>query len=208
MTLDQVAATGQGPVHAHRGSAPLSVKIVIAGPFGVGKTSLVGAISEIPPLTTEAILTSASVGVDDASGMPGKTTTTVAMDFGRITLDDQLILYLFGTPGQQRFWFMWDEVARGAIGAVVLVDTRRLAGSFGPLDYFEARQLPYVVVANTFPGQPVHDVADLREALVLAADVPVVRADVREREQVAAILTVLVEHAIDRRRLPIRRPGP
>ncbi|MBN1174469.1 MAG: ATP/GTP-binding protein [Micromonosporaceae bacterium] len=168
---------------------------------------MVGSISEIPPLTTEVILTSASIGVDDASSIPGKTTTTVAMDFGRITLEEHLILYLFGTPGQQRFWFMWDEVARGAIGAVVLVDARRLADSFGPLDYFEARHLPYVVVANTFSGQPVHDVADVREALVLAADVPLIRADVREREDVAAILTVLVEHALDRRRLPTRRPS-
>ncbi|MBN1174588.1 MAG: ATP/GTP-binding protein [Micromonosporaceae bacterium] len=186
----------------------MSAKIVIAGPFGVGKTSLVEAISEIPPLTTEAILTSASLGVDSTSGTPGKTTTTVAMDFGRITLEPQLILYLFGTPGQRRFWFMWDEVARGAIGAVVLVDARRLADSFGPLDYFDARHLPYVVVANTFPGQPDHTVADLREALALATDVPVVRADVRERDQVAAILAVLVEHALTRRRAPMRRPGP
>lgn len=204
MTTNHVA---DHPLTGYTTRPGVAAKIVIAGPFGVGKTTLVGAISEIPPLTTEVVPTAASAAVDSPPGAHGKTTTTVAMDFGRITLDEQLILYLFGTPGQQRFWFMWDHITRGAVGAVVLVDTRHLEGSFGSLDYFEQCGLPHVVVVNTFPGHPIHPIADLRQALALPGDVPVVCTDVRQRDQVAAVLTVLVEHALARRRPTATRPA-
>jgi signal recognition particle receptor subunit beta len=174
----------------------LPVKNVVAGGFGVGKTTFVATISEIEPLTTEAAMTDRSLGVDDTSLVADKVTTTVAMDFGRITVDEELVLFLFGTPGQDRFWFMWDDLSRGAVGAVVLADTRRLADCFGAIDFFESRGVPFVVAVNAFPGAPDHPEAEVRAALALRGDTPIVTCDARERESVRGTLVRLVEHAL------------
>jgi uncharacterized protein len=171
-------------------------KILIAGGFGAGKTTFVGAISEVRPLSTEEVLTSASAGQDDLSGVDNKTTTTVAMDFGRITMGSRLVLYLFGTPGQERFWFMWDELCYGALGAVILADTRRLGDCFPSVDYFEQHQLPFVIAINCFEGAPPYDPADVRIALDLDPRVPAVLCDARQPGSVQQVLITLVEHIL------------
>jgi signal recognition particle receptor subunit beta len=179
------------------GAGPqIALKILIAGGFGVGKTTLVGAVSEIRPLRTEEMLTDVGAGVDDLRGVEAKSTTTVAMDFGRITFQDGIALYLFGTPGQERFWFMWDELASGAVGAVVLADTRRLTASFAAIDYFERRNTPFVVAVNCFEGARRYEVGAIRKALDVDPDVPIVLCDVRQRESAKQVLIALVEHAI------------
>jgi hypothetical protein len=179
---------------------PLPVKIVVAGGFGVGKTTAVGSISEITPLTTEADMTSASVGIDDISKVPGKRTTTVAMDFGCITVDESLKLYLFGTPGQDRFGFMWDDLAVGAIGALVIVDSRRLDDCYPAVDYFERLGLPFVVAVNRFDGLVAHDLPSIRWALAIDEGIPLVTFDARDKLSVRDALLVVLDQALVRAR--------
>jgi signal recognition particle receptor subunit beta len=170
------------------------VKILIAGGFGVGKTTLVGSVSEVAPLHTEEYLTRASVGVDDLEGLSGKVTTTVALDFGRITISGELVVYLFGTPGQERFWFMWNDLVNGAMGAVVLVDTRRLEVSFASIDFFESRGIPFVVGVNCFHGVRDRTPEEIRGALDLDPHVPLVLCDARDRTAGRDVLLALIDH--------------
>jgi uncharacterized protein len=180
------------------GVAMTAVKLLVAGGFGVGKTTMVSSISEITPLRTEEVLTELSVGVDDLSGVERKTTTTVALDFGRITLSQHLVLYLFGTPGQDRFWFMWNELAQGALGAVVLADTRRLDDCFPSIDFFERRGIPFVIGVNRFDGSPEYTVTEVRHALDVEEMVPILICDVRRRDSSKQLLVSLTEHVIER----------
>jgi uncharacterized protein len=194
----RLSDTLAAPVDGQLATKPL--KIVIAGGFAVGKTTFVDSISEITPLTTEAPMTTAAVGIDDAALVASKTTTTVAMDFGRITLGGAMMLYLFGTPGQDRFWFMWDELSKGAVGAVVLVDTRRLPDCFPAVDYFEQKGLPYAIALNAFNGSVAHSPEAVRKALAVDPSVPVLLTDARDRASTKETLIELVRHAIARRR--------
>lgn len=191
--MDSVRSNG-------RTRTPHALKILVAGGFGAGKTTLVGSCSEILPLQTEEMLTDASARTDDISGVESKATTTVVMDFGRISINDDVVLYLFGTPGQDRFWFLWDELALGALGAVVIADTRRLADCFPSVDYFERRGTPFLIAVNCFNGEQRHTTTKVREALDLDPGVPVVLCDARDRQSSKMVFLKLVEHVMARTR--------
>jgi signal recognition particle receptor subunit beta len=195
-----VSAQSAEPVGPPRRRPPLPVKLVIAGGFGVGKTTTVGSISEISPLSTEADMTAAAAGIDDTTKVPGKRTTTVAMDFGCITIDESLKLYLFGTPGQDRFGFMWDDLAVGAIGALVIVDSRRLDDCYPAVDYFERLGLPFVVAVNRFDGLVAHDLPSIRWALAIDDAVPLITFDARDKLSVRDALLVVLDQALVRAR--------
>ncbi|MEV4670863.1 ATP/GTP-binding protein [Actinomadura sp. NPDC049382] len=200
MSPDRLETTGPGRCDL----APLTTKIIVSGGFGVGKTTMIGAVSEIDPLTTEEHLTVVSDGVDSLAGVEDKTTTTVALDFGRLTFDQQqMVLYLFGTPGQDRYWFTWDDLTYGAVGAVVLIDTRRLTDSFGPVGYFEQRGIPFVVAINEFADAPHrYTPAEVRHALDIPDDVPIVHCDARDARSAITVQLTLVDRALSRPHQP------
>ncbi|MEO3869898.1 ATP/GTP-binding protein [Nonomuraea sp. B12E4] len=188
---------------SERPRLPTAIKILVAGGFGAGKTTMVGAVSETRPLRTEEVLTDRGIGVDDVSSVEAKRTTTVAMDFGRITLGNDYVLYLFGTPGQERFWFVWDELAEGSLGAVILADTRRLADCFPSVDYFERRGTPFVVAVNCFEGAPTFELDEVRLALQLNPSIPIILCDARKRDSSREVLIALVKHSARLRAEPV-----
>ncbi|MEV0232936.1 ATP/GTP-binding protein [Nonomuraea sp. NPDC050786] len=188
---------------SERPRLPTAIKILIAGGFGAGKTTMVGAVSETRPLRTEEVLTDRGIGVDDLTSVEAKRTTTVAMDFGRITLGNDYVLYLFGTPGQERFWFVWDELAEGSLGAVILADTRRLADCFPSVDYFERRGTPFVVAVNCFEGAPTFELDEVRLALQLSPSTPIIMCDARKRDSSREVLITLVKHSARLRAEPV-----